>query len=658
MCGIAGYINQIKNYDKNQNINLLKKFCKLLNHRGPDSNGIWFDTNNRIFFSHTRLSINDLSINGSQPMISSSQEQVIIFNGEIYNHLLIREKILRNFNIDWKSNSDTETLLQTINFLGIEESLKIFEGMFSFCLFDKKNKKIFLARDKFGEKPLYYGVIDNNFVFGSELKIFNNFPNFKKKISKRALETFLKYSYVPEPLSIYENIFKLNAGEILELELNKINFESPKYFENLKRSKWYNSEVCDANDINNKNSLNDLDEILNESVRESLTSDVEVGSFLSGGIDSSLISSIAQKQSRKKIKTFSICFDDEEYNEQAYSKLVSKHIQSDHKEFIVTSNEMFEYYEKISDIYDEPFADSSQIPTSILSKFASQNVKVCLTGDGADELFGGYNRYIFINKVNSMTKYLPNTLKKGLSNFILNLDHEKMFFIGKLLNQFIFPKKFAQLDDKIQKLGIILKDTSNPFNMYLKLIEVMSNNREPVYNNLDANNEFLIKKYQNFENTNNFNPIEMMMKMDQNIYLTGDILHKVDRASMFYSLETRVPFLNSKVVNFSSNLAFNLKINNGNGKYILKEIAKKYLPKKIINRNKMGFSVPLKNWILKNSDEFNYKIDNKREVFENLGFNYNSIKKHLEEHKAKKKNWSHIIWNLIIFERWVDKYIT
>ena len=463
---------------------------------------------------------------------------------------------------------------------------------------------------------------------------------------------------MPEPLSIYENIFKLNAGEILELELNKINFESPKYFENLKRSKWYNSEVCDANDINNKNSLNDLDEILNESVRESLTSDVEVGSFLSGGIDSSLISSIAQKQSRKKIKTFSICFDDEEYNEQAYSKLVSKHIQSDHKEFIVTSNEMFEYYEKISDIYDEPFADSSQIPTSILSKFASQNVKVCLTGDGADELFGGYNRYIFINKVNSMTKYLPNTLKKGLSNFILNLDHEKMFFIGKLLNQFIFPKKFAQLDDKIQKLGIILKDTSNPFNMYLKLIEVMSNNREPVYNNLDANNEFLIKKYQNFENTNNFNPIEMMMKMDQNIYLTGDILHKVDRASMFYSLETRVPFLNSKVVNFSSNLAFNLKINNGNGKYILKEIAKKYLPKKIINRNKMGFSVPLKNWILKNSDEFNYKIDNKREVFENLGFNYNSIKKHLEEHKAKKKNWSHIIWNLIIFERWVDKYIT
>ncbi len=657
MCGFAGYINNIENYDQNQNALLLEKFCSLLHHRGPDSKGIWFDQSEKVYLSHTRLSINDLTNNGSQPMKNATNDQVIVFNGEIYNHLKIRTQNLQKYNINWKSNSDTETLLQTINYLGVNESLKIFEGMFSFCLFDKNKKKIFLVRDKFGEKPLYYGVIGNNFVFGSELKIFNFFPNFNKKISKKALSMYLKYSYIPEPLSIYEKIFKLNAGEILELDLNKINYKNPKYFENLKKTKWYNLNVEYENNKNNKSPLINLDEILNESVSESLISDVEVGSFLSGGLDSSLISSIAQKHSKKKIKTFSICFKNDDYNEQVYSKMVSEYIKSDHKEIFVTNDEMFKYYEKIADIYDEPFSDSSQIPTSILSKFASENVKVCLTGDGADELFGGYNRYIFINKISYLSKFLPKYLGNSLSFIISKLSFRTLKLLSEYINKLFFSKNLVQLDNKLQKLGIILKDTSSETQMYLNLIEAIydKNNSAFIY---DDNDDY---HYNNIFSKYNFNEnlssTEKIMNIDRDMYLTGDILHKVDRAAMHYSLETRVPFLNSKIVNFSSSLPLELKIKNQRGKYILRELSKKYLPKQISIRNKMGFSVPLNSWIRDYSDLFENNFHLNKEYLIELGFNFGSIISHFKQNKMQKRNWSTYLWNLIIFERWLKKYI-
>lgn len=658
MCGIAGYLNKIKNFDESQNISLLQKFCSLLRHRGPDSKGIWYDINDKIFLSHTRLSINDLTQNGSQPMVNDLKNHIVIFNGEIYNHLYIREKYLKNYKIDWKSNSDTETLLKTIEFYGVKKSLEMFEGMFSFCLFNKSSKKIYLARDKFGEKPMFYGVINDNFVFGSELKIFNSFPNFKKKISKTALSLFLKYSYIPEPLSIYDKIFKLNAGEFIELDLKKIDFENPNYLENLKKIKWYNENFT-KNFIENKDdSLKRLDKILNESVEESLLSDVEVGTFLSGGLDSSMISSIAQKQSKRKIKTFSICFDDSDYNEQKYSRLVAEHISSDHKDYFVNSQDMFEYYEKICEIYDEPFADSSQIPTTILSKFASESVKVCLTGDGADELFGGYNRYLFINKIKSKTKLLPQFIKDNLSNFISNLDYSKLSVFSDILNKFVFSKKYPQFDDKLQKLGVILKDSSDEIKMYLNLIEVISDNKNPVFQNHNENNNFFESKSREYFTNKKQNIIEVLMAMDKNIYLTGDILHKVDRAAMFYGLETRVPFLNSKVVNYASSIPFDFKIKNQKGKYMIRELAKKYLPSEIINRKKMGFSIPLDNWITKNSNDFIENFIKKKELLLELGFNYESIINHFNQHKNKKKNWSHLLWNLIIFERWLKKYIT
>lgn len=637
MCGIAGFINYTNNNNDNTNLSLLNKFCDHLSHRGPDSNGVWYDLEQKIFLAHTRLSINDLTKTGFQPMINKNNEQTVIFNGEIYNHKEIRLNSLKDYNIKWIGNSDTETLLKTIEFFGIEKSLDLFEGMFAFCLYDKKNKKLYLVRDKFGEKPLYYGTINNNFVFGSELKIFSFFPNFKNKISKVGLDSFLKYSYVPEPYSIYENVFKLGAGEYLVLNLKNINFKNPDFNINTKKIKWYN--INNYNEINElgQTLTNSLDDILNFSVNESLTSDVEVGSFLSGGIDSSLISAIAQQNSKNKLKTFSICFENEKFNEKEYSRLVADHINSDHKEYIVNNKDMFDYYEQIPSIYDEPFADSSQIPTAILSKFASKDVKVCLTGDGADELFGGYNRYIFIKKINTYLKFLPRFAKNNLSNLILKLDYSKLVFLGNLFNKYLFNNKFIQFEDKIHKFGIMIKNSRNELDMYFNLIETFNDIQNPAFNFVNENNFSQKIKRENYFLKDYSNNIEKIMKIDQKTYLTGDILHKVDRASMFYSLETRIPFLNSKVVNFSDKLPFNYKINNFYGKFILREIAKKYLPNEIIKRKKMGFSVPLNSWITENTDEFKKKFEKKKEYLEYLGFNYNSILNHFEQNRQKKK---------------------
>ncbi len=660
MCGIAGYIKSIKDYSETQNISLLKYFCNILKHRGPDSMGYWYDLKDEIFLSHTRLSINDLSEKGSQPMMNEKKNLILIFNGEIYNHLFLRNTYLKKYNIKWKSVSDTETILKMIDVYGFDETLELSEGMFSFCLYNRNTKKAFLVRDKMGEKPLYYGFVNNSLVFGSELKVFNSFPNFEKKISQNALNLFLNYSYIPEPFSIYENIYKLDAGEIAEIDLNNLDFISQKSFKQIKKKKWYqksnNLDVDnDISDLNLNKKLNYFDEILNESVKETLTSDVEVGTFLSGGIDSSLVSAIAKKQSKNKIKTFSMCFKDDDYNEQKFSKAVSDHIGSDHKEQFVDSSDMFKLYKDIPEIYDEPFADSSQLPTVLVSRFASKDVKVCLTGDGADELFGGYNRYLFIRNISSKTKYFPQLMLNKVSELISNLEYKNLENLANTINKIFYKDSYPQLDDKFQKFGRLLKNTS-PTDMYLEIIKINRNQNKPLLkNNISSN--FFNSLINSLSKSYNDDILNLLMEIDKNIYLKGDILHKVDRAGMYYGLETRIPFLNSKILNFSASIPVDLKIYRNQTKYIVRELAKKYLPKEIITRRKMGFSVPLDKWINENYKTFDQNFLAKRQLFESVGFDFNSILLHFQEHREKKRNWSHILWNLIVLERWFDKYI-
>ena len=647
MCGISGFV--LKKTEKNFCLESLIKMVSTLAHRGPNNKGYWKNNENTQFIGHTRLSILDLSEKGSQPMISSSSNYVISYNGEIYNHLEIRKFLNQKKNIKWKSTSDTETILEAIDIIGIDETIKKLHGMFAFCVIDIKKNLLYLVRDKFGEKPLYYGFSNSKFLFASELKGIISFPNFQKKINKKSLNYYFNLSYIPEPHSIFENIFKLEAGTILTFDLNKNLILSNENFITLIEKKDLN--------ISNKNSVDLLDQTLNSVVKDTMISDVEVGSFLSGGVDSSLITSIMQNQSQKKIKTFSVVFDDLKYDEKYYSRNISKHLNTDHNEITVNSEDLIDISKKIPDIYDEPFADSSQIPTILISKFASKSVKVILSGDGADEFFGGYNRYIAFSKMRNIIKICPYHLRFMIGKIIswlpLNLLNYMEIVLGKI---FLQNRSIAQLDDKIKKLGFIFINSKTIVDMYFSIISLSENTEDLLINNNAQNEISEFKEKLNTHLNNNNDLVDNIMKLDQKTYLTGDILHKVDRAAMYFSLETRVPFLNPKLINFSNNLSMDMKIKKNKGKIILREVLKRYIPEKYINRPKMGFSIPLSSWLKGPLKEWSLKNLDFNKIKEQGFLNESQIKFYLNNHFSGKRDFSRELWNIIVFQSWMSKF--
>ena len=405
MCGFCGFIT----YDKNRNnLDILKNITELIKRRGPDSKGYYADNSNRIYLGHRRLSILDLSANGNQPMIDFSKNFILGFNGEIYNHLELRELFSKNY--PWNGMSDTETLLMLLIKIGVKKTLEKIEGMFSFIFFDLKNKNFYIARDRFGEKPLYYGWSKNNFLYSSELKSITNNPHFEKIIDPKVLNLYLNLNYVPTPYSIYKNIFKLEPG----------SFQKYQIFDNrvelLQKEIYWDLVNIKRNSYKNKLFLNNPEEIiqlsLEKSVKKQLISDVPIGSFLSGGIDSSLITSIMQKFSKNKINTFSIGFEEDSYDESEYARKVAEYIGTNHYSEILTANKSIEIIDKLKFVYDEPFSDSSQIPTFLVSQLAKQHVKVALSGDGADEIFSGYNKHMaeFMVRENSLKNKLISSL--------------------------------------------------------------------------------------------------------------------------------------------------------------------------------------------------------------------------------------------------------
>jgi len=647
MCGISGFI--IQKPTSIFNLNSLKKMVSTLSHRGPNNKGYWNNLNETQFIGHTRLSIMDLSDKGSQPMISSSGRYVISYNGEIYNHWDIRKQINRLKKTTWNSTSDTETILEAIETFGLIETAQKIHGMFSICIIDKKKNLLHLIRDKFGEKPLYYGFSNNNFLFASELKGIVSFPNFKKDIDKKSLNYFFNFSYIPEPYSIYKNISKLLPGTVLTFNLN-----THKIINNEK----FNTFCEDDNiQITEKNAVEKFDSILNLAVKDSMISDVEVGSFLSGGIDSSLITSVMQSQSSKKIKTFSIVFEDLKYDEKYYSRNISKYLGTDHNEVLINSKDMIDISKKIPEIYDEPFADSSQIPSVLISQFASTKVKVILSGDGADEFYGGYNRYIAFSKMNNFLKYCPYNLRyifgKIISLIPLSLLTYMEVILGKL---FLQNRSVTQLDDKIKKLGFIFMNSKTIVDMYFSIIS-LSENTPNLLNHKSALSEIdEIKEKISTHFNKNKNLVENVMLADQNMYLTGDILHKVDRASMHYSLETRIPFLNPNIVNFSNKLKMDMKIKGNTGKFLLREVLKKYIPEKYINRPKMGFSIPLNEWLKGPLKEWSMNKLNLNNIKQEGYLNDKQVKYYLENHFSGKKDFSRELWNIIVFQSWLSKY--
>ena len=648
MCGITGIILNKKN--KRNNIEfLISKMTKKLTHRGPDYNAIWANSKKNIYFGHARLSILDISKNGNQPMQSSTGRYVITFNGEIYNHNNLRNDIDKIKQIKWKSTADTETILESIELWGVKNSIKKFSGMFAISIYDKKLNKIYLIRDKNGEKPLYYSFYESSIVFASELKSFFTLSNFDKQIDKNSLSYFFKYSYIPEPHTIFHNTIKIKPGFILEIDLN--NFYISKNIKELKTySKYYNYHYDKKyfafkkieEDFCNSDKTSVLDSILNKAVTSAMISDVKIGSFLSGGIDSSLITSIMQKNSCKKIETFSILFKERKYNEGFYSRRISKFLKTDHHELILSYKSIIDQIKNLPEIFDEPFADSSQIPSIILSNFARKHVKVALTGDGCDEFFGGYNRYVLFSKINKIIYSIPSSFRQRVGKLLFAIPFKYINFLENIFFSRIKNySNISQLDNKIKKLSLILLNCKTEVEIYLALIKVSQYNNNLVLNNKIFHDEIESYAKKTFK-TQKLNHEESMMTVDQKFYLSGDILHKVDRSAMFSSLETRMPFLNPSVIYFSKLLHLKNKIHRNQGKIIIRNIIEKYLPKDLIDEWIRG---PLRDWSKDIIDKAkkNHLIDNA------------AISKYEQEHFSGLHNWGHILWNIIVFQQWYQK---
>lgn len=624
MCGIIGaYIN--KSNDLNvEKFNIIRD---KLSYRGPDTGGTFNHEN--IFLGHRRLSIIDLDT-GNQPMFDAKGETSIVFNGEIYNFLTIKKE-LKTLGVVFKTNSDTEVILEGYLAWGLEGCLKRLEGMYAFSIWDNQKKKLFVVRDKFGEKPLYYSKDENGFYFASELKAVVPFLD-EVKISKKALNLFFGLTYIPEPFSIYDNIFKLEAGYYLEVSENEFN--KVQYFDLLGKINK-TSSVIDYSEAKNK-----LRDMLFESVKCRMVSDVPLGAFLSGGIDSSIISAIMSKVSSNPINTFSIGFREKEYDESERAELVAKHIKSKHHLYYVDHNDLLEVVDKTLTYFDEPFGDSSAIPSMLVSKKAGEKVKVVLTGDCADELFGGYEKYLaksYSEKYNSF----PGPIRKSFESIIKVIPHNNL------------------TNHKLRKIKKVVKSANlTPENRYLNMCSLGFNSDEK-YNLLNSDYQENVQgQILKYFNEADGDELSKTFYSDIKLVLEGDMLPKVDRTCMINSLEARAPFLDSSIVEFSLNLPHDYKILGTNKKRILKDTFSDLLPKETMSFSKKGFGIPIRIWFQKELKEELLSLLSEDFLISQNIFNITYVNKIVEEHMSNKENHSSKLWQLFVFQKWYKNNIS
>jgi asparagine synthase (glutamine-hydrolysing) len=646
MCGFAGFFGGKLATNRELADTTLEAMAEEIITRGPDSSGLWCMANDAVGMSHRRLSILDLSPAGHQPMLSQSRRYTIAFNGEIYNHLELREKLGKDFGpMIWKGSSDTETLLACIDNWGVHKTLSNLVGMFAFSLWDNVSKILTLSRDRVGEKPLYYGWqgsgIDKVFLFGSDLKSFKAYPNFNPVVDRNALCLFLRHNYVPAPHCIYEGFNKLEPGCYLSISKNQM---TPKII------RYWNAESLLLAGVNNPSNLNFTDlssyvetKIVKAVNRQSL-SDVPLGTFLSGGIDSSVITALLQSQSIKPVKTFTIGFEEASYNEAIYAKKIAKHLGTNHTELYVSSKDALDLIPDLPNIYGEPFADSSQIPTILLSILAKKDVTVVLSGDGGDELFCGYNRYNFADNLWHKLAFLPSSGKHALANLLMAVP-SRVWDMGETLS--LAGKASSRLSEKVQKVAGVLSANS-VHDLYNDLISDFNNPSEWVIGGTDASNLALNEAYKEL-GTKRF-----MMLKDLLGYLPNDILTKVDRASMAVSLETRVPFLDHELVEATFNVPIDMHLYRGKSKSILRDILYKYVPQDLIERPKMGFGIPLDSWLRGPLKEWaESQLDERRLDYEGY-FVTQNVRKMWMEHLNSSKNWSSQLWNILMFQSWLE----
>lgn len=646
MCGLTGFVNQSQTPNANAT---LQAMTDAIIHRGPDASGVWLNTESTVGLGHRRLSIQDLSEAGKQPMLSSEGDLVLAFNGEIYNHLTLREKLAQQKqSINWRGHSDTETLLACFEHWGIEKTLTLTTGMFAIALFNKTTKTLTLARDRMGEKPLYYGWNNNDFLFSSELKSLKPHPSFNQEIDRNALSLYVKYSYVPTPYSIYKGIHKLEPGHYITLDIASNKLEKSCYWDfkqvinSAKQSPLTGSRLASSHHIEN---------MLTDAISEQMLSDVPLGAFLSGGIDSSLIVALMQSQSTAPINTFSIGFNESEFDEAVYARDVARHLGTHHQEMYISAQDALDVIPKLADIYCEPLGDSSQIPTFLVSQFAKQHVTVALTGDGGDELFCGYNRYLNDQKIWAKIQSVPKPLRAIAASILKTTPMA-------LWNAALYPLKalrpndirFAMAGDKLHKLGDMLNLKSQPA-FFRRMVSTWEHPEQLVLNSSEAHHQLSDDAIWPELNTIE----EWMMARDTTTYMTDDILAKVDRASMATSLETRVPLLNHKIVEEAWRIPIEHKrSNNGKGKLILRDILYRHVPEKLIDRPKRGFSIPLDAWLRGELRAWAENLLEEGKLKQQGLFNHQTVRKIWGQHQNRDRDWQHVLWNILIFQAWLE----
>ena len=644
MCGIAGALS---NYKQFVEPTVISEMSKAMINRGPDSSGVWHDELSGITLGHQRLAILDISSAGHQPMVSKSGRYVISFNGEIYNHLKLRSEIELQFEgLVWVGTSDTETLLECFDQWGIEGTLKQIEGMFAIALWDKKLNKLTLIRDRFGEKPIYYGWQgdDTNraFIFASELKALKRHPAFSKQIEAAGVFSLCKYGFIPQPLSIYKNIFKLAPGTSLSVSLDSQDATITTYWSSVQVA---NSQLDKKFSGTKEDAVTKLSQLLEDSVRGAMLSDVPVGVFLSSGIDSTLIAALMQKNSHAKLTAFTIGFDDVNYDESIQAIKISEHLGLNHHVLKVTPEMMIGVMQELPYIYDEPFADSSQIPTYLISKFASNYVKVCLTGDGGDELFCGYSRHNNSNAQKLITlNIFARWLKSFLAKYLLKISPIQLNWFATKFN-----KQYQNIGEKIHKFAYAIQADSE-LEYYDRLLSFESE-KLPFLKNVFVG-KFISN--QDIELLKNFGFTDQMTLLDTIYYLPNDILTKVDRASMSVSLETRAPFLNKRLFEFATSLPLHMKYKNKVSKLVLRQLLDRFVPLRLMEGPKKGFSIPLADWLRGPLKPWADNLLSEPSITKSGILDPALVRSLWEEHLSGKKNLQHMLWGILMFQAWYE----
>ncbi len=676
MCGLVGFYLRNEVVDPSNTESIITKMTNVLEHRGPDDFGIWLDDKKPLALGHRRLSIVDISTSGHQPMVSSNNKYVIALNGEIYNHSQLRRELnLINPSLQWNGHSDTETLLAGIESWGIEKTLNKSIGMFAIALWDIENHTLHLIRDRFGEKPLYFGWIKTVqgkvFAFGSELKALRAYPGFENNISRDALKQYFKYMYVPAPYSMFEGIYKLEPGCIASTSTPPNNEPNEVFhfkddidisYEGLHISKWYKlKDIVPKNqselikDEHEATSL--LESQLKETVKMQSLADVPLGAFLSGGVDSSAIVALMQNDNPTPIKTFTIGFEESQFDESKYAKEVASYLKTDHHEMRVTSHDALSLIPELPNIYDEPFADSSQIPTYFVSQAAKKEVTVSLSGDAGDELFGGYNRYLMAPKLWKKINWMPFFARKFLGNTIhkipLNFWENAENFYNLIYSD---SHGIVRLGDKVAKTALRLKNIDSLDALYKSLVCEWPNTDVLVKNSASNSSKLISLIEDPLPEGGLLDPESRMMYWDTISYLPDDILCKVDRAAMGNSLETRVPFLDHRIVELAQRIPLDFKIKDNIGKKVLRNILYKYVPQNLIERPKAGFGIPLGAWLRGPLRPWVEELIN-IERLEREGYLESQLVNQVwNEHLSGKRDWSFRIWSVVIFQQWLESF--